>query len=340
MSEQAKVGLIVLVAGTLLVITVLSLTGLGLRGDYVSYKTYLKYAGGLQAGAPVRYGGLQVGRVEGLRIDPENPTQIEIQIEVRGDTPVRGDSVVTIAQQGLLSENHLEIQPGKSGESLPAGSAIPSVETEDMAAMLRRANQVLERAGPLLDDLHKNLNQISERADVLLANLGQVTGPENQKRFNHLLAEADTMITATSPRIQNTIASLETSAGRLDPLIADLHTTQAKIDQLVLQVNALVDENRADFRASMQELSKTLAGTRELIAQLNSTTSDNSANIDATLANIRAASENLRQFTDTVKQRPYSLIRVTAQPDRAVPGAKGGGRRAAAATGGTTSDPR
>jgi ABC-type transporter Mla subunit MlaD len=45
----------------------------------------------------------------------------------------------------------------------------------------------------------------------------------------------------------------------------------------------------------------------------------NRANLDETLENIRASSQNLKQFTDTIKQRPFSLIRIKAQKDRVPP---------------------
>jgi len=45
----------------------------------------------------------------------------------------------------------------------------------------------------------------------------------------------------------------------------------------------------------------------------------NRANLDETLENVRASSQNLKQFTDTIKQRPFSLIRIQAQKDRVPP---------------------
>ncbi len=62
--EQAMVGLFVLVAGAVLVATVIALTGaFGSAG--ATYRAYFPFAGGLEPGATVRYaGGPKVGRVE------------------------------------------------------------------------------------------------------------------------------------------------------------------------------------------------------------------------------------------------------------------------------------
>jgi hypothetical protein len=45
----------------------------------------------------------------------------------------------------------------------------------------------------------------------------------------------------------------------------------------------------------------------------------NRANLDEALENIRASSQNLKQFTDTIKQRPFSLVRIKTQKDRVPP---------------------
>jgi hypothetical protein len=58
---------------------------------------------------------------------------------------------------------------------------------------------------------------------------------------------------------------------------------------------------------------------RRLIADVSTVVSANRYNINEALENFRAASENLRELTASVKQRPWMLIRGKPTPDRAVP---------------------
>jgi hypothetical protein len=55
------------------------------------------------------------------------------------------------------------------------------------------------------------------------------------------------------------------------------------------------------------------------MAVVDSTLVDNRANLDETLEKIRVASQNLEQFTDTIKRRPFSLVRIKAEKDREPP---------------------
>src|SRR5208337_3684468 len=69
--EQAWVGLFVVVAAALLIVTVLSVAGTFRRGN-ILHRAYFKFAGGLEPGAAVRFGGMKAGSVQVVRVDPED----------------------------------------------------------------------------------------------------------------------------------------------------------------------------------------------------------------------------------------------------------------------------
>ena len=321
MTDQAKVGLMVVVSAAILLTAVFYMTGLGLGTKYVGYKTYLNFAGGLEPGTPVRFGGLKVGRVTSVGVSSEDVSRIEIGLALKADVPLPTDSVAGLSQLGLLGENYVEIQPGKAPETLQPGSTIPSVETQDLAALMRRMNVLAEEARPLVADLHKNLNQISEQVDVLLVNLHDITGEQNRAYLASVLRQTDEMIERQSPKMDKIATNLENASGKIGPFMADLRATTAKVDTLIAAVQSVVAENRPDLRASLSQLSQMLKETRELMTQLNVVITTNSDNLDETMENIRVTSQNLRQLSDTLKQRPFSLVRVVPKPERQVPGA-------------------
>ena len=122
--EQVFVGLFVLVAASLLLVTVFVLGG-AFSHPAPIYKTKFPFAGGLEEGTPVRYaGGPKVGRVEALSIDTDNPALIDVTFSVQRGVPVKTDSHMKIASLSALGDNHLEIVPGSNQAALaPAGSA-------------------------------------------------------------------------------------------------------------------------------------------------------------------------------------------------------------------------
>src|SRR5579883_3479421 len=131
--EQVWVGTFVLAVAALLVAVVLAVSG-AFSSNGVSYRTYVRNASGVTAHAPVRYGGLMAGKVTGLRVDPNDPTWIEIDFRVEPGTPIKTDSVARITALGALGESYVEVAAGqKNSPAAPPGSVIPSREMTQLA---------------------------------------------------------------------------------------------------------------------------------------------------------------------------------------------------------------
>src|SRR2546425_1821050 len=109
--ERTLVGLLVLIAGGLLLGAIVVISG-GLGGATVSHRAYFKFAGGVQAGAPVRYGGMLVGNVRRVRVDPGNSTRIENELTVNRDAPLKNHIVAKISTPGPVTDNYIEISTG------------------------------------------------------------------------------------------------------------------------------------------------------------------------------------------------------------------------------------
>jgi ABC-type transporter Mla subunit MlaD len=88
-----------------------------------------------------------------------------------------------------------------------------------------------------------------------------------------------------------------------------LKKTSAEADKTLEHVDGMIGENRADVRQAVIDLRKSLATVTDLTSRLDQTLDVNSENIDELLENLRHVSQNLKEFTDTIKTKPYTLIR-------------------------------
>ena len=320
MSNEAKVGLFVVVALAIFVVAFLSIANVQLKGGMVRYKTYFSFAGGLEKGAVVRFGGLKAGRVADLRPWAEDPTKVELLLDLQPGTPIRQDSLAAVSTLGMLGENYVEITPGKKGSPpLPPGSTIKSLEAVDFATLTRRIGAVTEDSQALIVDLHKNLNQISDKADRLISNLNEVTGEKNRKSLEELLDRSNKMMAEQAPKINNITDNLQQTTQKIDALVTELRGTNTRIGDLVGNVNRTVDETRDPIKDDLKQLQETIAQTQALIDQLRGTLAYNDESINRMVENFRASSQNLKEFTSDVKQRPFSLFRIKPKPDRQVP---------------------
>ena len=320
-SEEIKVGVMVVAAAILFLTAAVFVGGYNvLRKKTVAYTTYVKFAGGLQPGTFVRFGGLKVGTVRSADIDPQDSTRIRLRFEVNAGTPLRTNSRARISSLGFLGENYLEVSPGtRDATLLPPDSEVPSQEIVQLADVFNNVNNITVNANKLVNDLDDRLLVVTDNFNQLIGNLNAVVGPGNREHLNASLANLDAMLAESRPRLTKTLTNLDSTSAKLGPTIENANQTINRAGTLATNLNSVVEENRKEIRDVLLDLGRSLLEARQLIMNLNDTLESNRANLDESLENIRVSSQNLKQFTDTVKQRPFSLIRIKAEKDR-VPG--------------------
>jgi len=313
--EQAFVGVFVIIAASLLIVTIFAIGGaFGRSGE--KFHTYFKNAGGLEPGSIVRYGGIRKGRVDKLQIDPKDPARIIMDFSVEPNVPVKTDSLAKIASLSALGENFLEIMPGKPESPLAkSGAFLPSKEFFGITDVA----DILNALGPDVQDLISNLNDRVTQIKITLDRANDLLNDQNREHVSGSLGNLDNMLAENRPHIKSSLSHIDETTAKLGPTVDQFKQTAKQADDTLKKIDDLLGENRADLKASIQQLRKTLGDANTLVDQLNRTLNTNGENIDETLENIRLATENLREFTDTIRARPYSLIR-TVQPPEHKPG--------------------
>jgi phospholipid/cholesterol/gamma-HCH transport system substrate-binding protein len=316
--EQAMVGLFVLIAGAVLVATVFALTG-AFAGAAATYRAYFPFAGGLEPGASVRYaGGPKVGRVEKLQLDPKDSSRIEIMFSVKSGLPIKTDSHVKIMSLSPLGDNHLEIVPGSDKAALaPTGTVLQSEPYVDFNALTAKFNEIAPQAQQLL----ASLNDRTVELKVTIARVNDLLNDSNRANLAATLSDTRGLIAENRSTVKSTLQNLNSATQKLEPLLLDLRKTSAQANQTLDHVDSLIGENRADVRQAVKDLRESLATVNDLTGRLDQTLDVNSDNIDELLENLRHVSQNLKEFTNTIKTRPYTLIRSTA-PAEHKPGEK------------------
>jgi len=329
-SEKALVGVFVLVAAALLFGVAMALTG-GIGASRVPHSTYFGFSGGLESGAPVRYAGLNIGKVTRVRVDSSDTTRIEIDFAVDADAPIKTDSVARVSSMGLLSDNFLEISAGTQSAARAApGSVVKSKEAfgfdqigDAVQAMLPDSQAALKSLNVDLDTLHTTIGEANDllndknRANLAgtLSNLNGALA-ELRPELNKTLKSVDEMLADAQPRITATLTNVQGLTTKMDPLLDNLSKTVDTANNTLTHVDGTIGENRENIKASVESLRQVLEKATVLVGQLNSTLNQNSDNLDETLDNIRLATENLRELTDTLKTSPTSIIRGTGVKDR------------------------
>jgi phospholipid/cholesterol/gamma-HCH transport system substrate-binding protein len=309
MKTEAKVGLFVMVCAAILLITVYRVTSAQIRGARVSYRAYLKYAGGLDPGADVLFGGITVGSVTAVRPDVQDPTRIEILMDVKLGTPINAKCIARLGSVTLVTNPVMSISTGSNdAPRLPPGSVVPTEETISMDDAERKVVALADSARTVLDSVDTDVKD----AHQMIANLNDITGKRNQQRVSNILANADTVVARTSPRIDQISDQLVKLTNEANRVMAKLGPAVDNLNAAVSNANETITSLRDPGQTDLVELRKTLL---ELQSQMRAKDQD----ITYTLENVRMITDNLNQLTESVKERPWSLVRIRQPKDRKVP---------------------
>ena len=306
MTTEAKVGAFVIGCFAILAFAVIYLVNAQFSGDNVPYRTYLRYAGGLEPGASVLFGGINIGKVTSVRPWTSDPTKIEILLNVKQGTPLNEKSVAKLGMTSVMSGAVLSITTGSNdAKRLPSGSSIPSQEAASLDEIAGKMATVADSANGLIVQARGELEGISGDARSLLANLNTITGKPNQQKIQAVLDNVNGMLATERPKI--------------DRISDQLIALSQHADDTVQNVNGTVSDIREPVRKDLVDLQNTLQQAKQLLGDMQVIVRANDYKIDDTVENLRVATDNLDQLTDSLKQRPWSLIRIKQPKEHAVP---------------------
>lgn len=306
MTTEAKVGAFVLSCFAVFAFTVIYLLNAQYSGAAVPYRTYLRYAGGLEPGASVLFGGINVGKVKAVRPWAEDPTRIEILLEVKKDTPLNEKSIAKLGFVSVMNSASLSITTGSNAaKRLSPGSIVPSQEAASLDEIAGKLAGVADSANALITQAQGELKDVSGNVNHLLANLDGMTGQRNQKKVQAILDNIDGLIADERPKI--------------DRLTDQLAKVAEHADGTIQNVNGTVTDLHDPIRKDLLELQTALEQAKGLLQSMQTVVRANDYKIDDTVENLREATDNLNQFTNSLKQRPWSLVRIKQPDDHQVP---------------------
>jgi phospholipid/cholesterol/gamma-HCH transport system substrate-binding protein len=323
MSTEAKVGTFVILSIVLFVYTFITVANVQVRGERHVYHTYFRFAGGLEPGNVVRFAGLKAGVITAVRPWADDPTRIEVVMEVDDDVPVNTESVAQLASLSALGQNYLEITPGsKDAARLEDGATVASVETVTINDITKKLAEVADTANVVMNNFNGEFAKMSGDIQKVLENVQELTGETNQKNVEDLLANANGMVADLRPKFDRITAQLNQTLEKVEKLTDDFRQVAGRAETMVESANKTVEETREPLKRDLAELERTLTEARTLLQDIQAVVAVNQEDISQTIQNFRVASDNVQQLTDELRQRPWSLIRVKPKAERDVPVAR------------------
>jgi ABC-type transporter Mla subunit MlaD len=232
---------------------------------------------------------------------------------VEPTVPVKTDSVAEITSVSPLGDNFLGIVPGTlAAPRAPKDATLKSMEYTSLSDV----TTMLATMAPNANQLLGNLNDRAIDLKVTLARVNDLLDDQNRANISGSLAELHGMLKEDRPMIRSTLASVNASSAKIGPLIDDFRKTSAQANEAIAHLDAMIGEDRPDLHKAVEDLRKSLDSAVNLTSQLDRTMDTNAENLDEIIDNLRNITVNMNEFTETIKTRPYTLIRASGVKPR------------------------
>jgi ABC-type transporter Mla subunit MlaD len=226
---------------------------------------------------------------------------------------VNEKSVAKIGSVSLMSSPALLISTGSNAaRHVPPGGAIPSQDVASMDDIIAKVSAVADNANALMTQVQGELTGISGEAQTVLAHLNAMTGKPNQERINVMLAQMSRLVTSAGPKIDGMLDQVSQVTAKVGPVVDHA-------DGAIQNISGTVKDIRDPLRNDLAELQTTLQEAKGLLVKMEVMVRANDSRVDETLENLRITTQNLSDLSNSVKQRPWSMIRIRQPEDRKVP---------------------
>jgi phospholipid/cholesterol/gamma-HCH transport system substrate-binding protein len=230
--------------------------------DYTRFEVYFEGSvSGLERGAPVRYLGVDIGRVYTMRIDPRDSSRVQVLVDLDSTAPVSDKTVAELSLQGVTGLLYMDLiqdtgtrrltKPVPSEKYPVIRSARSSFDVllASLPDLVGLASDVADRAARMLSD--KNIASVSNA----LANIDKATST-----LPNTLQDVQTLVTELRDAAGEVRAVAEQANGVISTAGPEIVTAMSRVRTVADNLSSasdrldkLVEENRQDIRSFTRE---------------------------------------------------------------------------------------
>lgn len=219
---------------------------------YTQYDILFDQVSGLDQSSPVRFNGVDVGKVLRIALDRTEQSKVRVRIEVAASTPIRQGTEATLSSQGVTGVGFVGLEGGTTSD--PRLPVDPITGVAEIPSKSTAVQSLLENAPDLL-----------KQAQTVLSNIGNFTSQENADHVSQILANLD----QSSGRMEKLMDDLGKASGSLSTAADNIAGFSDKLTAVADNANGGITDARTtvnDLRKSLAEVQGSLTDFRKVMA--------------------------------------------------------------------------
>lgn len=185
---------------------------------------------GLKEGGSVRYQGLHVGTIKGIRIDEKNPKHIMVRIEIEQNVPLKTDMMATIEAQGITGTSYIQLIGGSE--------RAPNIKFSN-----KQPPQIIGKDSSFDKVLDSAPNVISDFSS-LTEDIRDVVNAQNRKTFGEILLN----IKALTDTLREEGDDGSTLTITLSKTLTKFNAALDEIEKTAKEIRQTFSENRSNIK--------------------------------------------------------------------------------------------
>ena len=291
--NYALVGLFVLVLGTALIAVVLWLaSGGALKQKYDLYLAIEdESVAGLSTNAPVKYNGVDVGKVRDIRLEPGNPERVNLLFAIERGTPIKEDTVAVLKTQGLTGIAYVELSGGTRA-SPPLRTIAPN------------QYPVIQTKPSLAARLENILTNLLAKLDSTSSSISAFLSEENKAAFKSALASIAAVTQTVAARKETIDAGIANAARTFDNgarVTAQLGPVIDRIGRSADAVEKMGNEAALASASAGRTIDAVGAGAKRV-------TAETLPELDRLIGEMNVLAASLRRLSEKIEGSPGGLL--------------------------------
>ena len=252
------VGSFVAILGAVLLIGLLWLGKTDYRGIYDRYEAYFRESvAGLSVDSTVKYRGVDVGRVKSITLNPDNPEEVKLTLDIASGTPVKTDTIAVLVTQGLTGLATINLTGGSREAprlEVSEGQVYPIIKTGP--SLFFRLDEAISR---LLSE--KGLSKLLADLDVAAKGAADALDEENRTALKRTITDLSEVVHSVAAHRAQIEAGLNGAAQSADNLVK----VTAALNEQVPVMLARINKSAAALNAMTEELAQTSKTVRSAV---------------------------------------------------------------------------